>query len=67
MKKLALKDVKLKIYAPPERKVNFSSPSCEVIITDLTRKVFDMDRRVDLGWSQYVQKGEPSSVLLDTL
>jgi centractin len=34
VKKLALKDVKLKIYAPPERKVRLA-PTIESAVTDL--------------------------------
>jgi hypothetical protein len=54
VKKLALKDVKLKIYAPPERKVIHSSTRIVVIADD--RVVLHLDRRKYSGWIEHIQK-----------
>ena len=54
VKKLALKDVKLKIYAPPERKV---SSSRRVRGSRADVLVFDLDWRKYLGGIEYFQKG----------
>lgn len=59
VKKLALKDVKLKIYAPPERKV--CNPSNLVVIADVVT-VLDVDRGFNLSWTKYIQEGELATV-----
>ena len=70
MKKLALKDVKLKIYAPPERKVSYwASAHCWLIrsarkmdssLGGADGTVLDMDRRQYPGRPEHVQEGELS-------
>lgn len=59
VKKLALKDVKLKIYAPPERKVRVFG---NTTLSWTDRAVFDVDRGQYLGGPEYLQKGESASV-----
>jgi len=54
VKKLALKDVKLKIYAPPERKVGYA-PTNERTVTN--EVVFNLDRWKYLSGIEYFQKG----------
>lgn len=67
VKKLALKDVKLKIYAPPERKVRYLALTFEmtqrdasawVLMLVLICVVLDLDRWQYPSWTEHVQKGE---------
>ena len=69
VKKIALKDIKIKIYAPPERKVSepsrppylsrTSQPTHLTFLLPFT--VLDLDRRIDLGQSRNIQEGPSSS------
>lgn len=57
VKKLALKDVKLKIYAPPERKVSASRIDHHgASLADWT--VLHMDWWKYLGWSEHFQESQ---------
>ncbi len=59
---MAPKDIKLKIFAPPERKVSLAkrySQRCDSLnISCAGHVVFDMDRRVDLGWTWHIPQGK---------
>ena len=57
VKKLALKDVKLKIYAPPERKVS-ATKSLYPHPAEPRHVVLDMDRRIDFSGSELIQEGQ---------
>lgn len=69
VKRIAPKEIKLKIFAPPERKVSSmrgmrlwglmmsreADMSMLVIVFFL---VFDLDWWIYLGWSEYIPEGE---------
>jgi hypothetical protein len=50
------KEVKLKIYAPPERIVSYMARLKPESRAD--ESVLDLDRRQYLGWTEYIQEGQ---------